>query len=328
MSSAVNSLWVSVLQDHSIESTPVHFQTHQLALEVLKDLAMRLVNSPDENLCHEFNITYPQYIPQEGAIRWITPHRFDATSLKSRSFWEARFGCHELIDPLMLPNQRPYSYQEFSAHPLFKHTLEKAEVYLDLVALSQEAEFSKKYPQFLQQIQQESWFSFCRKDPILFAKLGLIAFLNNDIATEELCVIHTAAEAARELKAGGITSATIHVLTQENAEAFFQKVRQPPFNTKVQYPLIDSHKTAEELLAIKQGILDSIANTTSVLLRSAIIYGVSRLGKETPLEYAIYHLTNVRERLFDCKALVSQPQDVVHMKVALFPPTPSVNLYK
>ncbi|MBM3191640.1 MAG: hypothetical protein FJZ63_03155 [Chlamydiae bacterium] len=314
-----------IFQDHSISLEGDHRGQTQVTLEAFRDLAKEVAINPYAG--RAFNIIYPTYNPEGGLVQFVANKDFTETVLTSHLLWEARFGCHQLTS-LRLPNQELYSYDSFAAHPLFKHAKEKAEVYLSLVELSKLASFQDDYAAFLSQIQQDDWFSFCQADPIGFAKISLIAFLSGDIQADELAVIHTAAEAARELKEGNVKEASVHLDFKENAAEFFKEAHQPPFSTPAKVPMVNCHKTEEELEEIKGHILDRIDQEKKVLLRSVVTYRVASFleaKRLAPIEFVFYNYANGRERLLNPS--YDEQGRIQEATTALFPPALGFELY-
>ncbi|MEI8300367.1 MAG: hypothetical protein WCG10_01975 [Chlamydiota bacterium] len=190
------------------------------------------------------------------------------------------------------------SYAEFESHPLFMHTKESHDVYERLTEVIQNEGFTHNYTRFLDALLQEDWYSYCENYFLEFSYLSIIAFFNQQIDEEQLCCIHTVAEAYRELQNGTIASLEVHVLSRENRGAntdFLKKVNQPPFAKIKKEPIVGSIKTQPELDLIQQELLDHISQIESAVARSVLVYGV-RYNEGYSIEYGGYKFTNLRER--------------------------------
>ena len=190
------------------------------------------------------------------------------------------------------------SYEEFQSHPLFMYTREKQDVYERLIQIIQDERFTHNYTRFLDALSQEEWYLHCENYFLEFSYLSIIAFFNQQIDEEQLCCIHTVAEAYRELQNGTVASLEVHVLSRENRGAntdFLKKANQPPFAKIEKEPIVGSIKTQPELDHIQQELLDHISQIESPVARSVVVYGV-RYDEGYSIEYGGYKFTYLRER--------------------------------
>lgn len=213
------------------------------------------------------------------------------------------------------------SRETFINHPLFAHASEKEAVYEKLIEVVQHDRFSDNYKRFLDALLQEDWFSYCDDYFLEFSYLSIIAFFDNKIDEEQLCCIHTIAEAYRELQNRNIAGLQIHVLSREDREAnaeFLAKANQPPFAAMSDTPLVQSKKTQPELDQIKQELLDHISKIESPIARSVIVYTVQYNGEHS-METGVYNRTKVRERYMEPSESSKAGEAVKEVNTILFP---------
>lgn len=213
------------------------------------------------------------------------------------------------------------SRETFINHPLFAHASEKEAVYEKLIEVVQHDRFSDNYKRFLDALLQEDWFSYCTDYFLEFSYLSIIAFFDNKIGEEQLCCIHTVAEAYRELQNRNIAGLQIHVLSKEDREAnaeFLAKANQPPFAAMSDTPLVQSKKTQSELDQIKQELLDHISKIESPIARSVVVYSV-QYDQEYSMEAGVYNLTKVQERYMDFTESPKADEAVKEVNTVLFP---------
>ena len=87
---------------------------------------------------------------------------------------------------IQLPSGKFYSQESFVENSIFKYTLEKYNVFRFLPSFIKKNDFPIQYPNFLENIKKENWTSYYIENPGSLAYLSLVAFLDDQIKSEDL----------------------------------------------------------------------------------------------------------------------------------------------
>lgn len=226
---------------------------------------------------------------------------------------------------LTLPNNQGLTENEFCTHPYFQYTKEKKNVFQLLKQLLQEANFTKTYSDFFENITKDYWFELYEQKPQQLALLAIIAYFEKHIDEEELFIIHLVSYAIvekREKK--NVDNVEFGMLTKQNGANYLEESGYPLFAINHYPKPILKNVCSQDTLSMAQKDFLSSLDKISCLKRTTIEYSIKD-----------FSLTEDRDKPYSCEQKVYFDttwrigyKNIIENKgtIVLLPPMLSINV--
>lgn len=201
--------------------------------QLVEDSSAAMVQNPDETID---SLTVDDFFAMDTtaqSVEKVFTRCFPSASLQPACFFYHKSEEPALSHALSMQDERyiitgsgrKIGSLEFCSSPYFQKLKDKDKIFSSLATLARAGDYNTCFFQFINALEQSSWYECCAEDPIKKAHFATMAFLSGEISEEAFFVIHRVCEAYQDSS----VSPYFTVLDRSNIEAFLEQRNYPPY---------------------------------------------------------------------------------------------------